>query len=128
MDSVVHFEIPADDVEKAKKFYKSVFGWSMTDMPMPGMTYTICRTTESDKEGMPKNPGAINGGMRKRMQKGEGPVIVMDVKSIEATLKKIKANGGKAIGEKMAIQDMGFYQMCMDCEGNVIGLWQNAKM
>jgi hypothetical protein len=123
MDSVVHFEIPCDDVEKAKKFYKSVFGWEMTDFPQ--MQYTIAYTTESDPEKGPKKPGAINGGLKKRMKKGEGPVIVMNVKSIEDTLKKVISNGGNKVGDKMTVGDMGYYQMCMDCEGNVIGLWQN---
>jgi predicted enzyme related to lactoylglutathione lyase len=124
MDSVVHFEVPTDDMERAKKFYKSVFGWVLTDFPQ--MAYTIATTTESDeKTGMPKKPGMINGGMKKRTMKGEGPVIVMSVKSIEDTLKKIKANGGKSVGDKMTVADMGYYQMCMDCENNVIGLWQD---
>lgn len=125
MDSVVHFEIPADDLDKAKRFYRAVFGWEMVDVPQ--MEYCMAYTTESDPEKGPKRPGAINGGMRKRMRKGESPILVMDVKSIEDTLKKVKANGGKAMGEKTKIGDMAFYQLCRDCEGNVIGLFQSLK-
>ncbi|MEW6036582.1 MAG: VOC family protein [Candidatus Micrarchaeota archaeon] len=126
MDSVVHFEIPADDVKRAKKFYKDVFGWKLDDVPE--MDYTMAYTVEVDDKFMPKRPGAINGGLKKRMKKGEGPVIVMGVDSIEDTLKKLKAAGGKAVGEKMTVGDMGFYQLCMDCEGNVIGIFQPTKM
>lgn len=126
MDSVVHFEIPADDMEKAKKFYKAVFGWKMTDASSPQMKYTMVETTESGKEG-PKEPGAINGGISQRMQKGEGPRVVVDVKSIEATAKKIVSNGGKTLGQKMPVMDMGYYMLCMDCEGNLISLWEDMK-
>lgn len=125
MDAVVHFEIPAEDMERAKKFYKAVFGWSMTDMDMPQMKYSMVQTTETDKEGMPKKPGAINGGIRSKMQKRDSPTVVVDVKSIEEALKKIKANGGKALTEKMTVGDMGFYMICMDCEGNQIGIWES---
>src|SRR4030095_882658 len=100
MDSVVHFEIPADDIEKAKKFYKTVFGWEAKDYPE--MKYTGLWTSETDpKTGMPKKNGRINGGMRKRNAKGEGPSISMYVKSIEETLKKVEKFGGKPVGPKM---------------------------
>lgn len=124
MDSVVHFEIPADDMERAKKFYKTVFGWKMTDASTPQGPYMMVETTETGKEG-PKNPGAINGGLTKRMLKNEGPRVVVDVKSIEATAKKITANGGKTLTEKTPVMDMGFYMLCQDCEGNLVGLWEN---
>src|SRR5512143_895759 len=118
MDSVVHFEIPADDMEKAKKFYKAVFGWKMRDMSTPQGPYMMVQTAETDKEGMPKKPGAINGGLTKRMLKNEGPRVVVDVKSIEATAKKIVENGGKTLTQRTPVMDMGFYMLCMDCEGN----------
>ena len=63
-NSVVHFEVPFDDKERAMKFYAEVFGWQMQDMPE--MQYVIARTTETHDTQMIKNPGAINGGMYKR--------------------------------------------------------------
>ena len=62
--SVVHFELPADDVERAKKFYEQAFGWTMRSMP--GMGYTLVGTTATDEQGMPVAAGAINGGMLAR--------------------------------------------------------------
>lgn len=59
MDKVVHFEIPVDNVEKAKKFYKDVFNWEVESYP--GMDYTMCRTVAIDDKHMPKEVGAING-------------------------------------------------------------------
>ncbi|MBI4399861.1 VOC family protein [Candidatus Micrarchaeota archaeon] len=124
MDSIVHFEIPVDDLDRAKKFYKDLFGWGLADVPE--MNYCMVTTTESDEKG-PKKPGAINGGMMKRQQKGETPVLVINVKSIDEHLKKIKAAGGKVVMEKMQVGDMGLYARVTDTEGNVIGIWQNLK-
>ena len=64
MDKVVHFEIPVDDLKRAQNFYKIIFGWTIE--PMPKMNYTILITVEVDEKFMPKEKGAINGGMMKR--------------------------------------------------------------
>ncbi len=126
MDSVVHFEIPADDVERAQKFYSESFGWNINSIPE--MRYTIVSTTESDeKTGAPKNPGAINGGMLKRQEPVNNVVITVNVDSIEEAAKKIEAAGGKIIREKMPVGDMGFAAYFTDTEGNVVGLWENKK-
>lgn len=125
MDGVVHFEIPADDVERAQKFYSKVFGWKMN--PMPEMNYTILMTTEMDLEKMrPKEVGAINGGMMKRNEMIKGPVITIDVDDIEEAIKKVEAEGGKMLVGKQSIGEMGFTAYVKDPEGNVIGLWQRA--
>ncbi len=126
MDSVIHFEIPAKDMKKAQKFYKTVFGWKMTDASSPQMKYTMVETTATGKRG-PKKPGAINGGMTERSGKDDTPRVVVHVRSIAAAIRKIKANGGKALSERMSVMDMGFYALCSDCEGNLVGLWEDAK-
>jgi len=61
---VVHFEIPVDDVDRAQTFYRSAFDWELTGMPEMG--YTIVCTTPTDDQGMPTEPGSINGGMLAR--------------------------------------------------------------
>ncbi|HLD97299.1 MAG TPA: VOC family protein, partial [Candidatus Nanoarchaeia archaeon] len=60
MDKVVHFEIPADDMTRAEKFYNDNFGWKITKVPMPGGEYFLVNTVDTDEKGMPKSPGAIN--------------------------------------------------------------------
>ncbi len=125
MGKVVHFEIPADDLPRAKKFYNSVFGWNATEMPE--MEYVMLGTTESDENGMPKEPGAINGGMMKRQDPLKHPVVTIDVESIDAALASVKKNGGQVVREKLAVGDMGFTAYFRDSEGNVIGLWQNPS-
>ena len=121
MDKVSHFEIPADDLERAKKFYSSTFDWKFKDMPE--MNYVIVHTTEVDEKGMTKEKGAINGGMMKR-GKIKSPVITIIVESIEETLKKVEANGGKTIEAKTPVGEMGFLAYIQDSEQNIMGLFQ----
>lgn len=126
MDSVVHFDIPADDVARAKKFYSSMFGWKLGDVP--GMDYTMAVTTETDEATqMPKKPGAINGGIVKRQKPGDGPIIAISVSSIDDHLKKAVEHGGMVKVPKMPVGDMGLYACIIDTEGNTIALWQNLK-
>ena len=121
---VVHLETPADNLEHAKKFYGTVFEWMMNEFPE--MEYTIVRTVESDERGMPKQAGAINGGMLAREDPVKAPVITIDVDDMDQAAEAIERNGGKIIRGKMPVGDMGFAAYFKDTEGNVIGLWQNA--
>ena len=124
MGKVVHFEIPADNLARAKKFYSTVFGWILNEFPE--MEYTIVRTVESDENGMPKEPGAINGGMLQRQDPVKAPIITISVDNMDQAAATIEKNGGKIIRPKMPVGDMGFAGYFKDTEGNVIGLWQNA--
>ena len=124
MDSVVHFEIPADDVKRASAFYKKAFGWDIQQMG--GMEYWGLTTTEVDAERMPKNPGAINGGMGARGGPLKAPVVTIAVKDIDKSIATIEKLGGKAVGKKQSIGEMGFTAYFKDGEGNTIGLWQSA--
>ena len=71
MRKVVHFEIPADDIARAKEFYGSVFEWQLEDME--GMDYTSVTTVPVDDQQMPSEPGAINGGLIARSEDSVGP-------------------------------------------------------
>lgn len=122
---VVHFEIPADDVDRARAFYRDVFGWAIN--AMPGMDYTILSTTVTDESGMPKEPGAINGGMLSRQGPITGPVVVIETDSIDAVLGQIEQRGGAVAIGRMPVGDMGFAAYFTDPEGNVVGLWENAR-
>lgn len=123
---VVHFEIPADNVKRAQAFYSKAFGWQMNELP--GMNYTMVGTTPSDQNGMPKEPGAINGGMAKRKSPLKSPVITIGVESVDESLETVKKLGGKLVKGKEAVGDMGFSAYIKDTEGNVIGLWQATRM
>jgi predicted enzyme related to lactoylglutathione lyase len=125
MDSVVHFELPADDFARAKKFYSETFGWQLMDMPE--MNYVLATSTEVDPATkMPKMAGAINGGMMKRDGVFQAPSLAISVKNIEEALEKVKTAGGMILKEKTAVSDMGFIAYFKDTEGNVMSVWQNA--
>ena len=122
---VVHFEIPFDDGDRARQFYREAFGWQVQEMPE--MSYTIVMSGPSGDQG-PTEPGYINGGMLPRQQAAHGgPVIVVDVDSIDDTLERIGGLGGSTVVGKVPVGDMGFAAYFKDPEGNVIGLWETAR-
>ena len=125
MDSIVHFEIPADDPKRASTFYKKAFGWTAEEFQ--GMGYWMLGTTESNEQGRPKTPGSINGGMAKR----EGPlkhiVVTVSVADIDKALEKIEKLGGKMVQKKLPVGEMGFSAYFKDTEGNVVGLFQPSS-
>jgi len=126
---VVHFEIPADDVERARMFYKKTFGWGFNEYKMPGEdSYWLIETVPVDKEMMPKEPGAINGGMMKRKMPGQPFMNYIQVDSIDEMLKTVTANGGTMVIPKQEIdKDMGWLAAFKDTEGNVMGLIEMTK-
>jgi uncharacterized protein len=121
---VVHFEIPFDDGDRARGFYKDLFGWQLQEMPE--MKYTMVTSGPSGDQG-PTESGYINGGMLPREQAAtSGPVLVVDVDSIEATLERVGGMGGSTVVGKTPVGDMGFAAYFTDPEGNVVGLWETA--
>lgn len=122
---VVHFEIPADDPNRARDFYRQAFGWHFT--PMPDWDYTLVRTTEIDAEGLPTSPGAINGGMMQRMPGFTGAIITIEVDTIDETLAHVERLGGKTLLSRQSVGNMGFTAYFSDTEGNVVGLWENVS-
>ena len=121
---LVHFEIPFDDGERARTFYREAFGWSV--MTMPEMDYTMVSTGPSSEEGGPSEPGYIGGGMLQRSAAQQSPVVVVDVDDIDAALKKIEGLGGKTVVSRQPVGEMGFSAYFTDTEGNLTGLWQTT--
>jgi uncharacterized protein len=127
MRKVVHFEIPAEDLDRAKNFYGSVFGWDLQTVPMEVGEYTSVRTTNvDDQTQQPTEPGAINGGMFLRDERLTSPVITIDVDGIDDALKQIESEGGSTVTPRTQIPDMGAFAYFKDPEGNVLGLWENS--
>ena len=122
---VVHFEVPFEDGDRARSFYKEAFGWNI--MQMPEMSYTVVSSGPTSDQGMPSEPGFINGGMFEKDSDGVStPVITVEVDSIDAALAKVAELGGATVVPKEAIGDMGWAAYFKDSEGNVMGLWQSA--
>jgi predicted enzyme related to lactoylglutathione lyase len=120
---VVHFELPADDEERARAFYAEAFGWNLA--PMPEMSYTLITTTPSGDAG-PLEPGAINGGMARRGGPISMPVVTIEVDDVDGALATVERLGGKTVQGRNAVGEMGFTAYFEDPEGNVVGLWQTA--
>jgi len=130
MDKVQHFEIPVDNISRAKKFYEQSFGWGTKDWPMPdGTNYVGLYTGPVDEKNMWKEPGFINGGMFERGKSlpVTGPTIAVVTENIDTALDKVKAAGGTIVMEKKEMMGMGFYAYVKDTEGNTIGVWQDIK-
>ena len=121
-NAIVHFEIPADDVARAKAFYENVFGWKIKQFPMPagGPEYWGVTTRKEGAVG-------INGGLMKRNMPGQPFANYVDVKSIDEFLGKVQAAGGTLIMPKQEIgPGMGSFAVFRDTEGNMMGLYQAA--
>ena len=122
---VSHFEIPAEDVGRAKKFYHDVFGFRIDDVP--DMDYSMIYTAETDDKGMLKEPGAINGGMMKRSPMVKHPVITIVVDNIDDALRRVKDSGGTVTVDKISVGDFGISAYFEDPEGNIMGLYQSTR-
>jgi len=123
---VVHFELPYDDGDRARAFYAQAFGWHVQHLP--DLDYTMAATGPMSEQGLPTEPGFINGGMFHR-QDGpiNAPVITIDVDDIDPVLERVEVLGGKVVQARMPVGDMGFTAYFRDPEGNVVGLWQTAQ-
>ncbi|MBI3670883.1 MAG: VOC family protein [Acidobacteria bacterium] len=117
MSRVIHFEIPADNPERASKFYSDVFGWKFQKWAGP-MDYWLITTGDSGEPG-------INGGLLRRQQPGASTVNTVGVASVDKFLPVITKNGGKVVAPKMAIPGVGYAAYCQDPEGNVFGVFQD---
>jgi len=122
--TVVHFEIPADDVEKLRKFYSELFGWKIEKMPGP-VEYWGIATVPVDEKGMPQRPG-VNGGMMKRQNPEHKPVNYIAVESVDEYVKKIEALGGRVIAPKMEVPGIGWWALALDPEGNQFAILQSV--
>jgi predicted enzyme related to lactoylglutathione lyase len=111
MPNIVHFEIPADDIQRAKTFYSKLFGWKIESMQ--GMDYMII-----DAYGVP------GGGMMKRMHPDQQIINMIGVPSVDEYSAKVEKLGGKIVVPKMAVPGMGYFVNCIDTENNAFGIWE----
>lgn len=111
MSSIVHFEIPAEDLQRAKVFYSNLFGWKIESMK--GMDYMIIDTF-----------GAPGGGMMKRMHPDQQIIDYIGVPSVDEYSAKVEKLGGKIIVPKKAVPGMGYFVVCKDTENNSFGIWE----
>jgi predicted enzyme related to lactoylglutathione lyase len=124
--TIVHFEMPADNVEKLRKFYADLFGWKIEKSPGP-IPYWMIETVPVDEKGMPLRPG-VNGGMYKKDNPERRPVNYISVESIDEYVEKIKAFGGTIVQPKQEVPTVGWIAVALDPEGNQFGMLQPMRV
>jgi predicted enzyme related to lactoylglutathione lyase len=127
LDGVNLFNLPVDNMERAKKFFNKTFGWTFMPTGMEG-NHHFATTVQTDENGLPVKPGGINGGLLQRdTYKQQVTSIFIKVNSIDITLNNVKKNGGKLILAKIAVLDFAYFAQIEDTEGNLISLWEDRK-
>ena len=126
-NGVVHFEIYARDAEKLAKFYSSLFDWTIE--AMPGMDYHYVKTVDTDAQGMPTQPGSINGGLIVRPAGFEDPgwVNYVNVESLDPAVKRAQDLGAKVMKPRAPVPGMGWFAMLIDPQGNSFALWERDE-
>ena len=112
MPRVVHFEIPADDVQKLITFYQQAFGWQFTKYGGPGEYFLI-----STGEGM-----GIDGGLMKKNHPDQPVTNVICVENVDDSCEAIEKAGGEVVVPKMPIPGVGYLAYFKDPEGNITGV------
>jgi predicted enzyme related to lactoylglutathione lyase len=114
--SIVWFEIPADNPERAKSFYAKLFGWKIKKFPGTKMPYW-----HIDTGGGNDTP---DGGMMQRQSPQQPITNYIMVASVEKAAEKVRKFGGKVIVPKAPVPQMGYFVVCQDTENNVFALWE----
>jgi len=130
MDPVVHFEMPYEDGKRMADFYTAAFGWESKALGKEYEGYITVMTTESDKNGRPAKPGAIDGGLypKKKDWPAQYPSVVIAVDDIRESMNKVAKAGGKVLGEPDEIPGVGLYVSFTDTEGNRVAILQPKGM
>jgi len=120
MPTIVHFDIASEDPQRAKYFYKSLFGWNMeTPTGMPD--YYLIETEDLDgKKG-------VGGGLGKREEVSQRITAYIGVDSVDEYCKKVEEFGGRIVRPKITVPGWGYMVICVDTEGNTFGLWQDDE-
>jgi predicted enzyme related to lactoylglutathione lyase len=116
MSRVIHFDLSADNPERAAAFYRSVFNWKVEKWEGPEDYWLIQTGTEEE-------PG-VTGGVAGRIKPEDTTAVVFDVTSVDEAAKKVVDAGGKIREDKKAIPGVGYLVMCRDTEGNTFGIMQ----
>jgi predicted enzyme related to lactoylglutathione lyase len=118
--NIVWFEIPADDVQRAKKFYGELFGWKIEKFPEAAMEYWHIDTGGSDD--------TPDGGLMKRQSpQQQGITDYIGVPSVDEYAAKVQKLGGKICMPKTAVPQMGYFVICQDPENNAFALWEKNE-
>jgi predicted enzyme related to lactoylglutathione lyase len=116
--TIVHFEIPADSIERAKNFYSELFGWQFSTPP--GLDdYWIFDTGHPDHD-----PG---GGILLRQADDQGIVHYIQVESVDDYVAKTQELDGQVVLPKAPVPGMGWFAQLLDTEGNCFAIWESDR-
>jgi uncharacterized protein len=125
MPRVVHFEIHAENPERAVRFYSACFGWEFTRWGEE--KYWLARTG-------PESARGIDGGvlLRRGAPPADGQpvnafVCTVDVPNLDESLRQVNENGGRLAVEKVEMPNIGWLAYVKDTEGNILGLMQSTR-
>lgn len=118
MGSIIHFDISAEDVLRAKKFYEQLFGWKIEKFPTGPTEYYLIETLAATGEK------GIGGGIAKRDKAYQQITNFIEVDSIDEAMLKVRELGGEIVEPKSSIPDVGFIAGCKDTEGNLFGIME----
>jgi len=122
MPNVNFFEIPVNDLERAKNFYGELFDWKIEKTPTDiGFEYFFINTKTKD------NDQSINGGMVKKTDPKDYPINYISVDSVDNYSSKIEGLGGKILIQKTPVKGMGFFVFCEDTENNRFAIWEDNQ-
>lgn len=136
MPTIVHFEVPSDNLERTKRFYTELFGWKMEKMQGMGQReYWTFSTSSSDRGGGNNSNGGdgsgsgteqrtISGGMMERQMPQEPIMVYIGVDSVTEYSNKVERLGGKVIKQKTEVPGYRWFAICTDTENNGFALWE----
>lgn len=115
--NVVWFEIPAEDLARAKKFYRALFGWNINPFP----NSPVAEYEHIDTGGPDASP---DGGLLRRVDPEQRITNYINVPSIAKFAAKIEKLGGSICKPKTAVPGMGYFAICKDTEDNTFAIWE----
>jgi predicted enzyme related to lactoylglutathione lyase len=117
--NLIWFDIAADDIARAKKFYTALFGWKI--QPIPGLADDYLHIDTGGHDASP------DGGLTSRKCEGHGITNYIHVASVTRSAAKVEKLGGKILMPKTAVPKMGYFAVCMDTEKNAFALWEVSR-
>ncbi|MDF2454967.1 MAG: Lactoylglutathione lyase-like protein [Cytophagaceae bacterium] len=130
-NKVTWFSMPADNVQRAIKFYKEAFNWTIepeTKEENDRYSFYVAINSKSDSNYISETKGAINGCIVKREIGLPTPAVLVEVDDLDSAIAKVKTAGGKLASEKTVMKSLnGIFVLIKDTEGNYVELFQNNK-
>jgi predicted enzyme related to lactoylglutathione lyase len=114
--SICWFEVPADDLGRAKKFYGSLFGWKFAKLPAAIADYWHIDTAGKD--------ASPDGGLMPRLHPEQSITVYVSVPSVDTAVTKVEKLGETVCKPKTAVPHMGYFAVCKDTEHNTFALWE----